>query len=275
MNPFLKLEQRDSTYNVQQWLKPAPQDTTTGQPFAFSINDMSISGGRVDASLPQIPQDSSILIANMNLAANAGYFGDEYQADISNFSFDVSNTQLDDPVTFNAAAQANQSSFSLETLAIATAHSMLQASGRADLADSTANFEARANPIGWRDLSAYADSLPFQKDLNIQLGLKGRMNNFEVSLKAYAEGIENLSLTSSFQGDSVLSLSSLRASADRLNMETFMGDTSMPQLQNFSIQLNGRVPLSTISRGGLTAPFRPKICGRADTSWMRCRVRLH
>lgn len=251
INPFLKIEQRDSALNIQSWIKPAAPDTTAGDPFAFSISNISISGGRIDALLPQIQPEADFLIDNLNLAAGISYFGDRYSTNIAELNFSIKNTRLNAPASFQAAAEASQSSITLEELVIATAHSMLRASGQADLADSSADFQADAKPLGWQDLLAYADSLPVKKDINLSLSFEGHFDDFEAQLEANAEGIDQLAVTGNFRGDSLLTLTSFNASASRLDLETFMGDTAMPRLQNLDIQLQGRLPLNNYRQGQL------------------------
>lgn len=251
VNPFMKIEQRDSTFNLQSWVKPAAPDTAAGNPFAFSISNISISGGRMDASIPQIQPESNFLVDSLNLAASLSYQGDRYSTSISDVQFNIKNTRLQGPATFKAAAGASESSLSLESLVIATAHSMLKASGQADLADSSAYFQANAAPLGWQDLAAYADSLPVKKDLDISLSFDGRFNDFEAELQARAEGIDQLVMTGSFRGDSALALTTFNASARRLDLETFLDDTTMPGLQNFEVQLQGQLPLKNYQQGQL------------------------
>jgi len=239
-NPFIKIEEQDSTLNVQNWITSTD---TSGGAFAVSISNLLIEGGRLDVSMPQTLPDSSFIIDDLNIAGSIGYFGDRYDARIADFNFDIKNTRLDSVVSFAATADADESSITLEKLVIATGNSLLNVSGRANLVDSTANFDAKAKPLGWKDIAAYMDSVPVPKNINMSLALSGNSNAFDVNLHANAEGIEAFSVISSFERDSAITLTSFRASADRMDLATFMSDTSMPQLQNLEFQAQGRVPL--------------------------------
>ncbi len=244
VEPFIKLRQEeDSTLNVQNWILPSEDQDTTSSTFAFSVSDLTIKQGQVDVDIPLLQPESVFMIEDFNLGSSIGYYGDQYEARVENLNFNINNTQLDTPVTFNAAADADEQSITLEKLAIATGNSMLKASGRGNWVDSTADFEAGATPLGWRDLAAYADSMPVKKDIRLALNMKGNAEQFEVSLDAEAKGIEQFSLSGSFQADSALTLTAFTASADRLDLETFMGDTAMPRLQNLEFKAQGRLPL--------------------------------
>lgn len=241
VKPFVKIKQQpDSTFNVQKWLTSTD---TTSSTFAFSVSNLLIKNGRFDVNMPQTLPDSSFIIDDLNLAGSVGYFGERYDAKINDFNFNIKNTRLDSPVSFAAVADANESSITLEKLVIATGNSMLNATGRANLIDSTTDIHASVNPLGWKDIAAYMDSVPIQKDIQMELQLNGSAKDFEATIDAKADGIDGLSIRGNFNRHTAITLTSLRVSADQLDLETFMGDTSMPRLQNLDFSAQGRVPL--------------------------------
>lgn len=244
--PFVKLRQQsDSTWNVQSWVQSpdtSSSDTTAGG-FHFSLSHLSMHEGQIDLSMPQLEQDSSLVIDDMNFFGSIGYYGSGYEATVSDFSLKVRNTRLETPVSFATSGKADEASVTLERLAVATGYSMLNVSGRADLSDSTADIQADVSPLGWKDLAAYMKDMPIQKDVNLSLGLEGTASDFSVRLNAHADGIEQLSLHSHFQRDSTFDLTSFELSADQLSLDVFMGDTTMPGLQNMTFRADGKVPL--------------------------------
>lgn len=255
--PFISLtQQQDSTWNVQYWVTTTDTSSdTTGATFAFSIVDLSIDRGRLDIAMPQLAQDSSFTVDDLALSSSIGFFGESYSANLDALNFNIKNTALDSLVSVSVAADANASSVTLGKLAIATGHSVLQASGEASLTDSTARFQADASPVGWRDLAAYAEDMSVQEDINISVGLEGNASEFEININANATGIEQLSLQSRFRSDSLLMLTSLQASARRLDLESFMGDTSMPGLSDLEFKSQGRLPLEQYQQGQLDGTF--------------------
>lgn len=251
IRPFVELRQQpDSTWNVQNWMVPG--EDTTGSTFAFSLSSFLIKKGQLDVKTVQFPQDSSFIIDEMSLASSLAYYGNEFDVGIDDLSFKIKETNLDAPVSVTSAADADDNSITLEKLAIATGHSMLNASGQANLKDSTAQFEATTTPLGWQDLAAYMQDVPVRKDVRVSLNLSGDINRFEANLNADAAGIEQLLLTGNFQRDSLFTLTSLRAEADRLDLETFMSDTTMPRLQNLNFQATGRLPLENYQQGRMS-----------------------
>ncbi|MBN2732939.1 MAG: translocation/assembly module TamB domain-containing protein [Balneolaceae bacterium] len=251
VRPFLKLRQKpDSSWNIQDWVVPA--EDTTKATFAFTLSNFLIQKGQLDVKTIQFHQDSSFIIDEMNLASSLAYYGDEFDVGIDDFSFKIKETNLDAPVSLTSAADINENSITLGKLAIATGHSMLNASGRASLEDSTAQFKATTTPLGWQDLAAYVQDLPIQKDIRASLNLNGDINRFEVNFNADATGIDRLSLTGNFQRDSLFALTSFDAAADRLDLATFMSDTTMPRLRNLDFKATGRLPLENYQQGRMS-----------------------
>ena len=184
VRPFVKIKQQlDSTFNVEHWVSST--DTSSSN-FAFSLSHFLIEDGKIDVSIPQLNQDSFFVIDDMNLAASLGYFSDAYRVNIADFNLKLKQTRLDAPLSLHASAHADEKSITLEKLAIATAHSMLQASGRAGLTDSTADVKAEATPLGWKDIAAYAKDMPVQKDMKMSFSLTGDAKQFDVNLNAHA-----------------------------------------------------------------------------------------
>lgn len=251
VQPFLELEQQpDSTFNVQQWLAAAPADTSAGV-LAFSVGELLIKRGRIEVKIPRLRPDSSFVVNNLSMASSLEYYGDSYEISVDDLGFRVENTRLDAPISFSAAAAADESSITLKKLALATGHSMLKASGRADLSDSTGRLVAGAHPLGWQDLAAYLGTMPVRKDMNVSVKLNGTPKQLSVMLNANAAGIDQLAITGNFSRDSLLVLSTFNVSADRLDLETFLGDTAMPRLQALDLRGRGRVPVQAYREGTL------------------------
>src|SRR5699024_3574223 len=145
---FLKARQRrDSTWNLEHWVYSTVADTAvtdSSGSFPFSIRELNLENGRVDVSARQLGKDSSLTLAGLNLYGSFGIGADTYQATINRLGFDLRNSRLDSTLSFEAAGRGDNSSVSLEKLTIATAHSLVKASGTASFNDSTANIAAKA-----------------------------------------------------------------------------------------------------------------------------------
>lgn len=252
--PFVKLRQQsDSTWNVQSWVQ-SPDTSSSDTPaggFPFLLSHLSMEKGQIDLSMPRLEQDSSLMADDMNFSGSIGYYGSSYEATVNDFSLKVRNTRLETPVAFATSGHADEASVTLEKLVVATGYSMLNASGCANLSDSTANIQADASPLGWKDLAAYMEDRPVQKDVNISIGLEGTASDFSVRLNAHADGIEQLALHSHFQRDSTFNLSSFEVTADQLSLDVFTGDTTMPGLQNMTFRAEGKVPLDNYQHARL------------------------
>lgn len=251
VQPRLELRQQpDSTWNVQHWMVPAPADTTAGA-FAFTVGELHLDRGRMRVQMLGQHSDSAYVLDDMRLAGSVGYYGASYDISVDDFGLRLKNTLLDSPLELSAAAEADETSVTLEQLAVATGHSMLRASGQASLADSTGHLQARAAPLGWQDLAAYARDLPVRKDIDLALRLRGDRQQVDVTLEGQAEGIEQLTVEGQARLDSMPALTSFRIAARRLDLEQFMGDTAMPSLQHLEVRGHGYLPLQQYRQGEL------------------------
>src|SRR5699024_8157934 len=146
-SPFLKASQRrDSTWNLQHWVYSADADTAvtdSSASFPFSIRNLSLENGRIEVSARHLGKDSSFTVAGLNLYGSLGIGTDTYQATINRLGFNLRNSRLDSTLSFEAAGHGDNSSVSLQKLTIATAHSLVEASGTASFDDSTASIAAK------------------------------------------------------------------------------------------------------------------------------------
>ncbi|SHE62650.1 Family of unknown function [Fodinibius roseus] len=245
--PFIKLSQQpDSSWNAGHWLDgDTSAGDTTAADFHFLLSDLSMEQGQVDVSMPSLGADSSFVVDNMNFSCRIGFLSSGYDATVDDFSFKIMNTRLDTPVSFTTSGNADETSVTLEKLAVATGYSMVTAAGRANLSDSTAELQAEASPLGWHDLAVYMEdeNMPVREDVDISLGFEATATDVRVRLNARADGIEQFRMNSHFHRDSTLELSSFDVSADRLDLAVFTGDTTMPALQNMMVRGTGTVPL--------------------------------
>src|SRR5699024_2620243 len=164
------------TWNLQHWVHSTDADTAvtdSSGSFPFSIRALNLENGRVDVSARHLGKDSSFTLAGLNLYGSFGIGADTYQATINRLGFDLRNNRLDSTLSFEASGRGDNSSVSLEKLTIATAHSLVEASGTASLDDSTANIAAKALPLGWQDLAAFSNELPIQNDIWLARSLDG------------------------------------------------------------------------------------------------------
>src|SRR5699024_4034342 len=120
----------------------------------------------------------------------------------------------------------------------------LSASGITEMKDSTAQFRMKVSPLAWKDIAALADENAIRQNLNISMQLKGNARQFDMQLSAQAGGIEQLQWTGRFQWQDQLALTRFNFTAQKLDLATFLGDTTMPQVQDIVIDGQGKMPVS-------------------------------
>lgn len=247
--PFLKLRQQNGTLNLSGWTKPFPQDTTASEPFPVRVDRFSVNNGRVDAHIEALDKDSTFVVDNISLNSSFALLQEGYEAKVSDVSFDILQTRLDEAISFESKLQADKHTISLEKLVLATGNSVLQSSGRFNVDDTTTSLSMQAEPLAWRDIAAYTDQFPVKQNLDLDLSLKGSLSQFSLGLDVGAKGIEDLKLGAELRWDSTLTLTKAEASASRLNLAGFLSDSAMPDIRNFQFNAEGDVPLQHFQQG--------------------------
>ena len=243
--PYIHIAQaQDSTWNVEHWLRADSSETDTAGAFAFSVADISVAEGKAQVKAPSLGKDTPLEIDDLTVAGSVGYAAENYHIELKDFSFALKNTRLDSAIAFEAKGRADESTLSLDKLAIATGHSLLEAAGKADVQDSTANVTMEASPLGWRDMAAYVQDVQIQKDLDMKLSLKGSVNDFKLNYSIQGEGIQQLDMTGHFQREEVLTMTSFRAEAQNVDAATLLADTTMPALGHIEITADGALPIA-------------------------------
>jgi uncharacterized protein YjbI with pentapeptide repeats len=258
VHPVLKLRQlQDGSWNAEHWVKSSSD--TSGSTGSYAINNFTIKRGNIHVFDPQLQQDSAFVIDNLHFIGNHIHFSaSHYGADIDTLHFNVKHTRLDSPVLLAASAEVSDSSFSLSKLAIATSHSSLSASGLINLTDTTGHFKAAAHPLGWKDVAAYNEDLSLRKNIAMSLKFNADKRQGSVHFSAEAPGLNGFLAKMTLHRHPVLALTSLTMSADSINLETLLGDTTAQRLQDLTLQADGRVPIENYKKSRLKGTFLAK-----------------
>ncbi|MGK7370502.1 MAG: hypothetical protein ACNS64_09820, partial [Candidatus Halalkalibacterium sp. M3_1C_030] len=197
------------------------------------------------------PKDSAFTVESLRLNSSFAILEDGYEANISELSFDILRIGLDDKVSFESRFAADKQSFSLEKLVLATGNSLIQSSGNFQVEDSAASFDLQAQPLSWRDISAYIDQSPVEQNLGLDLQLKGNLSEFSIGLGIRSEGIDELQIAASLKRDTTITLTGAKVTANRLNLQAFFNDTAMPDIHQLQFESEGAIPLSSYREGNL------------------------
>ncbi|MDR8391242.1 translocation/assembly module TamB [Aliifodinibius sp. S!AR15-10] len=255
-NPWFSVVQnKEGSLNLQKLVKVSPEpDSTEATPFFFKIDQFSINSGRIKGQIHSLGVDSMFTVRNLTLGGGIAYRGDQYDVQLRELDFQVNQTRLP-PVEVNTVAQATEQHVTLEKLVVGTGRSVLESSARVSTADSAASFSFSANPLSWRDLSAYLDPFPLQQDLQVDLSLSGNLQAFEAGLVAEANGLREFNLQTDFRWDESLSLHEAELSIDQLDLPVLLGDSTYPRMESIRFTTSGRMDIAKMEEGELKGRF--------------------
>lgn len=253
-NPFVVVRQQQGRVNLAEWVKPAgaEEDTSASEPFPLRVDSFEIKKGRIDALIESMPKDSAFTVENLHLSSSFALLEKSYEATVSDFSFDIMRTGIEDKITFESRLNADKSNISLKKMVLATGNSLIQSSGNFNIDDSTTSLTVQAQPLSWRDIAAYINQSPFEQNLGLELQLKGNLEEFDINLGVRTEGIDELQLNAGMRWDSTLILTAAEIRAKRLNLSEFFNDPGMPDITDFRFDSEGEIPFSSYQKGNFT-----------------------
>lgn len=248
--PHLRLRQEGEQWNVQQILPQTAEDTSDdGGAVAFAIDDLHLRGGYISVQSDSIPEESFFTVNNLAISSSLAFAEEDYDINLRDLSFQLYNTQLDDPIRFESSASADQNQITLDKLVLATGNSVLQTSGYATSPDSTVRLDFSASPASWQDIARYARDFPLQQDVQIDLGLQGNPEQFTLTLDMQAPGLDSFEAAGGFQWKSGLILQRLDISADYFDGQQLLADTTIPALAELNAKFSGRVDVTNYQQG--------------------------
>lgn len=252
--PQTKLRQRSGRWNVQDIMSPSSDTTASGGGFSLQIDNLELTGGSVSVRSDSLPVESNFSVRNVNIASSLSYSADGFDVNLRDLSFQVDNTQLQNPLSVKTSASAQQNKVTLEKLVLATGNSMIRSSGFASAIDSSAQLDFSAHPVSWKDIASYARDFPLREDLQIDLALSGRPEQFGITVNMQSDGLQALQINSRFRWQNSLVLQKISARAEDINPQTLLSDTTLPSLQDFEAEFTGQVDILNYreSRGDLT-----------------------
>ncbi len=239
--PLLNLRQRGNLWNVQTLVRESDEPAESDAMFPILIDDIQLDRGYISVQSDSLPLESNFAVDELAISSKLDYNDETFNIDLCNLSFQLENTQLEQPLRVQSSAKAQQNKITLEKLVLATGNSMLRSSGYVSSEDSSVKLDFSANPVSWKDVASYARDFPLRENIELSVGLQGQPEQFEFTLNAQANGLENFALSTRLQWKSSLVLRQLTASAGYINPQILLADSTMPSLQALNVEFNGNV----------------------------------
>jgi len=251
------VQDREGYWNVQDLLREREESPPVeGSPLHFKIDRFTFRNGSVNGRFATLGDDSLLAVREFNMEGDFGYYGEQYELRVRELAFNIEQSRLTEPVRIESEAEAVPASVTLEKLLVATGASVVQSSAVLNLSDSTASLSLSARPLSWRDLSAYIGAYPVQEDLQLDLGLKGNFESFDISINARADGLRDFVFSSALSWTDELVLERLDLSSDYTDLSRLFSESGYPSFGSVNASVSGRVPLLEFERSEFTGTYR-------------------
>ncbi|HKJ30413.1 MAG TPA: translocation/assembly module TamB [Balneolales bacterium] len=240
------VQEADRSWNILNLL---PQDTTAQTSSKGNIpvtcDHVVMRNSSLGVFAPKMIPDSTVRIdqISMNSAFKLKKAG--YQFDLNNLSLNIHYRSLENPVTIKTSGKADENSYNLEQLLIATGQTVIRAGGnfKRDSAGTAYQFNLTGNPISWKNVKAIMKSYPVAEDAKVTLSLEGDYEDTGLNIHITSNYLGNLKVESHFKIKPTAALTGLEISADRVNLAGLMKNPQYPRFQNARLALKGTVPL--------------------------------
>ncbi len=247
--PTMNLHQHNGEWNVQQVMAESSDTTPSETSWPFQIGSFQLHDGAISVSSDSLLMNDSLSVDKLTIASSFAYSGNSYRLNLRGLSFELRQSALGEPLRVETAATADNNRLTLEKLVLATGQSMVQSSAFFSPGDSTGQVDLTASPLAWQDIVGVAKEMPLRSDLQLDIGVAGTLQQFEVTVDMQAQGMEQFQLQSQLAWNQELTLNQLSADITQFNPSIFLADTTLPTVEQLETNFSGRVPLSNYQNG--------------------------
>jgi len=248
-HPSVHLRQRDGAWNVQQVMAESFDTTSSGTYWPFQIRNFHLQDGAISLTSDSLLMNDSLSVDKLTVASSFAYSGDSYRFNLRNLSFELRQSTLGEPLRVETAGTADNDQLTLENLMLATGQSMVQASAFFSPSDSSGQVDLAASPLAWQDIVGIAKEMPLRRDMQLNMGVQGTAQQFDVTVDMQAQGLEHLQLQGQLAWDNELILNQLSADITQFNPSTLFADTTLPSIEHLEATFSGRMPMTNYQNG--------------------------
>lgn len=235
-------QNQESEWNVLSLIDMEDPDDPESE-FYWDVNSIYLFDVNVFAESEELFPDGFLNVVNLNSELSAGVREDGFYGGIQSLEFDIEEARLPESVAVYIAADAVGGKYTLESLIINTGRTALNAS--AYFSDEQLSAESTITPLSWRDVLAYAEDLPLQQNLNIQLSAEGRLSRAKLTILANADGLTSFSTTLEADLTSSITLHSLTIQAEGFEGRKLLGLDEALSFGQFTFEGSGYIQLET------------------------------
>ena len=259
---YLK-EDEERNWNIVNVIPELDEPDELAEPFFWQVNDIRLSQSAIEIKSVSLP-DTTIKLTDMGFHSSVAYRSRGWDGSLRNLSFNVEGTRFEGPVEFGLDASAANKTITLEKLVIGTGKTILESNATLDEALTEIRGDIKLNPLAWMDMASYADDLPIERDLSVELSVSGSLKELQLNLTASAAGLESLSFESLLHLDESFSVSMMKLDMNTINLPILTGIEDTPFIGNFAFNGEGEILLNAIEESTFDGDFTLQSI-RADT----------
>jgi len=237
------IETADSTFNVQQLVKPTPEaqiEDSSSTPFVVDIQTINLNNSNILIQSHSYLPDSTLRVKDLNATAGFSLY-DEISASLSSLSFKLIEGRLPNPIAFETSGSYSDQEITLNQLIIETGRSMLKANGFANLQDSTLQAQADTRPISFADIQPYLTREIPAQELQLSLKAGGNPDSLHIELKAEGEGFDDFVAISDLSFSGTPTLTKFGVSAQNIDVGYFTNDSVKAIISGFQATVEGQI----------------------------------
>jgi autotransporter translocation and assembly factor TamB len=227
----------ESGWNVMHLLDMADGEEGT-DPLQWVLESITIRNGAVFIRSEQLLPDGYLNVTGLNVGATAGFGNTGFYGTLHQFEMNLEEARLPESINLLAEGSTEDGRITLESLVINSGRSMLQAAG-SYRDEGNVNGQIGLNRISWRDLAAYMEGLPLVRDMEMNLGVSGSLDDLTLSLYAQAEGLDSFRLGLRGSVSDSVKLREADIELENLDAPVLTGDDTLPMIGRMHYQGRG------------------------------------
>ena len=234
------VQDEDSVWNVMKLVDfdDAPEEEP--DPVFWSVKQLSLDRINVNVLSDILLPDGSLTVNDLYADLTAGAQQDGFYGTVRSLNFALKEARLPEPIDIFLAGGAEQERYTLESLVINTGRTLLNANAFYE-EDEEVRADAEMTPVSWRDIAAYVEDLPLQQDIRIELGVSGRPNDLEVSVRAASTGMEELLARAGLSIGDVVELKRVELDIRSLDLPLLTGLEDAPKIEQIRFDGSGEL----------------------------------
>jgi autotransporter translocation and assembly factor TamB len=247
-------EDENKNWNVAGIIPEEDEPEEVVEPFFWQVNDIRLTHSAIDIKSYSLP-DTTLKLSDLSLNSSVSFQSSGWEGSLRDLTFNVEGTRFAGPVEFGLDASAANNTFTLEKLVIGTGRTLLESNATLNEALTEISGEMILNPLAWLDMASYADDVPLERDLSVQLSAAGSLEDLQLNITARAAGLESIHLKSLIHLNDDPSISLIEITMNSIDLPVLTGIENTPFIGNFAFNGEGDIRFNSIEESTFDGDF--------------------